>query len=55
MPFHSIRDLRALIASNKWHITLIHNGNEHFAHSDVSALRRNIRELTAELDRRMAR
>jgi hypothetical protein len=55
MRFHTIRDLRALIASNEWHISLVNNGNEHFARTDISVLRRNIRELTAELVRRRAR
>lgn len=52
MRFHSTRDLRSLIASNKWHIELVKSGNRHFARTDISTLRRNIRELTAELARR---
>ena len=52
MRFHTTRDLHALIASNKWHIELVKSGNRHFARTEISTLRRNIRELTAELVRR---
>jgi hypothetical protein len=55
MRFHTTRDLRALIASNQWHIELVKNGNPHFARTDVSTLRRNIKELNAELVRRGVR
>ncbi len=55
MRFHTTRDLRSLIASNKWHIELVKSGNEHFTRTDVNTLRKNIRELTAELVRRGVR